>query len=173
MTDANPLLWLRRLANRTLHLLARFSPTGVSTLRPWLHRLRGVNIGRGVLIGDDVYLENDHPHCIEIGDRVELGTRSMILAHLRGSGRVVIEEDVFVGPGVKIIASAGELRIGAGSVLAAATLVTSQVPERTFVRSSGSEVRHFAHVGVPLTQATTFEEFLAGLRSVKKNRHDG
>jgi len=46
---------LRGSINRILHLLARFGP-GATTLRPFLHKLRGVKIHGKVFIGDDVYL---------------------------------------------------------------------------------------------------------------------
>jgi len=57
----------RRISNRILHLMARFLP-GSKSLRPFLHGLRGVKIHGTVFIGDDVYLENEYPECVEIHD---------------------------------------------------------------------------------------------------------
>ena len=45
--------------------MARFLP-GSTSLRPFLHKLRGVRIQGDVFIGDDVYIENEYPECIEI-----------------------------------------------------------------------------------------------------------
>ena len=59
---------LRRIANRILGLVARWAP-GATTVRPFLHRLRGVRITGRVFIGDDVYMENEYPECIEAGGR--------------------------------------------------------------------------------------------------------
>ena len=60
---------LRRVAkatwNRLLHVAARQLP-GSTSVRPFLHRLRGVKIGRRVFIADDVYLENEYPERVEI-----------------------------------------------------------------------------------------------------------
>jgi hypothetical protein len=61
----------RRIANRILGLLARVLP-GALTLRPALHRLRGMQIGRGVWIGDDVYLENEYPELITLEDGAQV-----------------------------------------------------------------------------------------------------
>src|SRR5262249_7048085 len=63
---ANQKNLLRRGSNRILHKLARAVP-GSTTLRPALHRWRGVAIGHNVFIGDDVYLENEFPELVEIG----------------------------------------------------------------------------------------------------------
>ena len=62
--------------NRILHLMARFGP-GATTLRPFLHKLRGVKIHGKIYIGDDVYLENAHPDCIEIHDGAQIALRTI------------------------------------------------------------------------------------------------
>src|SRR5580704_1064032 len=61
--------FLRRVSNRILQFAARVAP-GSQSFRPLLHRLRGVSIGKNVFIGDDVYLENEYPECVEIQDNV-------------------------------------------------------------------------------------------------------
>lgn len=68
---------------RILHILARFSP-GATTVRRFLHKLRGVRIYGKVFIGDDVYLENEYPDCMEIHDQAQIALRSRIMAHFRG-----------------------------------------------------------------------------------------
>src|SRR5690242_10976575 len=108
---------LRRGLNRLLHLLARFLP-GATSLRPALHRLRGVKIGDGVFIGEDVYLENEYPEAVEIGSGSEIGLRSVLIAHFRGSGRLVIGKDVWVGACAFISSASGRtLTIGDGAVI--------------------------------------------------------
>ena len=77
-----PKSFARRVCNRLLHQLARSLP-GASSLRPFLHRLRGVKIHGKVYIGDDVYLENEYPECIEIHDEVQIGLRTTVIAHTR------------------------------------------------------------------------------------------
>jgi len=44
---------LRGSFNRILHLMARLGP-GATTIRPFLHKIRGVKIYGNVFIGDDV-----------------------------------------------------------------------------------------------------------------------
>src|SRR5215469_12341119 len=80
---AKPLI--QRMLNRALHTAARILPGSVS-LRPALHRWRGVAVSRKVFIGDEVYLENEYPECVEIGDSSEIGLRTVILCASARSG---------------------------------------------------------------------------------------
>ena len=149
-------------------MVARFSP-GSKSLRPFLHRLRGVRIGEDVFIGDDVYLENEHPEAVEIQSGVHISLRAIILAHTRGAGKVVIEKDVFIGPNT-VIAGTGSrtLRIGEGSVIGAGVVVTRDVPAHVFI--ANETPKPVAHVGVPLTKAETVEAFVRGLTSLEPPR---
>lgn len=153
---------LKRILNRLLHLCARFLP-GCTTLRPFLHKVRGVRIHGKIFIGEEVYIENEYPECIEIGDGVQITLRATIIAHFRGSGRVVIGPNVWVGPHSFIAASApGQvLTIGEGAVLAAGSVVTKDVPAHTFV--GGVPARPIALVGVPMKLTTSYEDFEKGL----------
>jgi acetyltransferase-like isoleucine patch superfamily enzyme len=153
--------FVRRCSNRVFHHLARFSP-GATTLRPWLHRARGVAIGREVFIGDDVYIDNEYPESIEIQDGVQISIRAMIIAHTRGPGKVIIEKDAFVGPNVVIVCSAGRvLRIGEGAVLSAGCVITRNVAPRTVLTAAPPQVA--GRATIPLTRAKTMEEFSSGL----------
>jgi acetyltransferase-like isoleucine patch superfamily enzyme len=159
-------LLLRRISNRVLHLLARFSP-GAKSLRPFLHRLRGVKVGKEVFIGDEVYLENEHPSSVEIQDGVHISLRAIILAHTRGAGGVVIEKDTFIGPNAVIAGTGGKtLRIGAGSVIGAGVVVTRDIPPHVFV--ANETPKPIATVGVPLTKADTVEDFVRGLSPIRR-----
>jgi len=157
---------LRRIGNRTLHLLARFLP-GATSVRPFLHRLRGVKVGKGVFIGDDVYVENEHPSAVEIQDGVQISVRAIILAHTRGAGNVIIEKDAFIGPNT-VIATSGSriLRIGEGAVIGAGVVVTQDVPARMFIVNETP--KPIAKAGVPLTKAETIEDFVRGLSPIKR-----
>lgn len=123
---------LRRGANRILHKLAR--APGSSSLRPALHRLRGVTIGRDVFIGDEVYLENEFPELIEIGDGTAIGLRTVIIAHVGRpdvktgpiGGRVVIGKNVWIGACSFIGAAPGtSLTIGDGAVIGAGSVIVN------------------------------------------------
>jgi acyl-[acyl carrier protein]--UDP-N-acetylglucosamine O-acyltransferase len=132
------------------------------SVRPFLHRLRGVKIGKDVFIGDDVYLENEHPYAVEIQDGVHISLRAIILAHTRGAGTLVIEKDAFIGPSV-VIATSGNrtLRIGEGAVIGAGVIIGKDVPARAFIPSPSANP--VASAMVPLTKAKTMGAFLMGL----------
>ncbi|MFY9644282.1 MAG: hypothetical protein WAK29_03840 [Terriglobales bacterium] len=158
--------FLKRVLNRVLGMVARFAP-GATSLRPFLHKVRGVHITGRVFIGDDVYLENEYPECIEIGEGVQICLRSVLIAHTRGSGRIVLEKNVFVGANCVLIASPGvTLTVGEGAVITTSTVVASDIPAHTLV---GTErAKPVARVTVPLTMETPYDRFLAGLRPLKR-----
>jgi len=150
---------LRGILNRGLQLLARITP-GAQSLRVMLHRARGVHIGKGVFISQDVILETGFPHLITLEDGVCIGTRVIVIAHMRELGRgVKIERDVFVGPGVIILP---DITIGYGSVVTAGSVVTRSVPPMTVVQ--GNPAIAVAKCGIPLTENTTMKEFARRLK---------
>jgi len=156
---------LRRFLNRFLHLLARNCP-GALTVRPFLHRLRGVKIGKGVWIGDDVYLENEYPEAVELGEGVVLAIRAMIVAHTRGVGHVILERHAYVCPGAMIVCAAGKtLRIGEGAFVGIGCVLTSSVAPGIVVAPPRSVPLGKARV--PFGLAKTPEEFIAGIESLR------
>ena len=157
----------RRTFNRVLGLLARVLP-GATTLRPFLHRLRGVRVQGKVFIGDDVYLENEYPECIELRDGCQICLRSTLVAHTKEPGRIVVEEDAFVGATSVITAAPGQtLTIGQGAVVTASSVIAMDVPKGTLVGSE--KARILADATVPLGMETSFGNFLAGLRPTNAN----
>jgi acetyltransferase-like isoleucine patch superfamily enzyme len=160
--------FLRRCLNRVLNLVARLSP-GATTLRPFLHRARGVKIGIGVFIGDDVYIDGEYPEMIEIQDGAAVSMRATIIAHNKGSGRVIIEKEAFVGPQVVILCSGGKvLRIGEGAVISAGCVISRNVPPRTVIVAAPTQVAGYA--ATSLAAAETIEEFWAGLRPLPRKK---
>ena len=158
--------FVRRVLNRILGILARFAP-GATSLRPFLHKLRGVRITGRVFIGDDVYIENDFPDCIELHDGAQICLRSILLAHTRGSGRIVIGKDAFVGANCVLTASPGAtLTVGEGSVIATSSVITSDVPAHTLV--GNEKAKPLAMATVAFTMETPYDRFLAGLRPLKQ-----
>ncbi|HYZ75238.1 MAG TPA: hypothetical protein VE641_19315 [Chthoniobacterales bacterium] len=149
----------RGVINRVCALLARIVP-GAQTARVALHRLRGVHLGKDVFISQDVILETAYPELITIGDRTCIGTRVIIIAHMRELSRGVnIETDVFIGPGAIILP---DVTIGHGSVVTAGSVVTRSVPAMTVVQ--GNPAVPVATCGVPLTADTTMKEFSRRLK---------
>ena len=156
---------VRRVWNRVLGMLARFVP-GATSLRPFLHKLRGARITGRVFIGDDVYLENEYPECIEVHDGAQICLRSILIAHTRGPGRIVIGKNAFVGANCVLTTSPGvTLTIGEGAVITASSVVSSDVPAHMLV--GNVKAKPIARATVALTLETPYDRFLAGLRPLK------
>ena len=152
--------------NRILHLMARFGP-GATTLRPFLHKLRGVKIHGKVFIGDDVYLENAHPDCIEIYDGAQIVLRTNIIAHFRGAGKIIIGKNVWIGMCCNIAATPGQvLSIGEGAVVGMGSTVTRDVPPFTFVVGSPAKPKY--KVTIPMTLETSYMDWKNGLIPIKE-----
>ena len=158
---------LRRMFNRILHLMARFLP-GSTSLRPFLHRLRGAKIHGKVFIGDDVYLENEYPERIEIHDGAAILVRSTLIAHFDyrapgGEGRIIIEKNAVILANCTIVCSPGHsLTIGEGSVISAGSVVQHNIPPHTLC--AGPRIKAVATVTVPFTLQTGYQDFVRGLR---------
>jgi acetyltransferase-like isoleucine patch superfamily enzyme len=134
-------------------------------VRPQLHRWRGVRIGKNVWLGLFVYLDDPHPEALSIGDNCSIGIRTSIISHFywgprqgASNGRVTIENNVFIGPHCVILPN---VRIGEGSVIKAGTVVTRNVPPRTFLGMPPAE--RLGTVSVPLTTRHSYEEFIKGM----------
>lgn len=129
---------------RMLHHFARH--LFPSNVRVALHRLRGVKIGRNVLVGLDVHLDDDGPGRITIEDNVTLASGCMLLTHQRNLAKyrqqmwfgdcpfeykpVYIREGAFVG--VRSIIMPG-VTIGRGAIVGAGAVVTKNVPDYCIV----------------------------------------
>ncbi len=161
---------LKNLCQRALHKLAFVLPGGFS-LRPRLHRLRGVNIGSNVWIAQLVYIDELHPENVTIGDNSSIGLRTSIFTHFywgsrrsENKGTVVIEKNVFVGPHCVILPN---VRIGEGAVIRAGSVVSRNVPPGVFWGSPPAEALGLATV--PLTPEHSYEEFVRGIRLRPRN----
>jgi acetyltransferase-like isoleucine patch superfamily enzyme len=162
---------LTGILNRILAWMALYSP-GVRSLRIWLHRWRGVRIGSEVQIGHDVILETAYPQWISIGNGVQIGIRTTVLAHIHGLAprkdqwkgyiSVRIDDEANIGAGVLILPN---VTIGRGAVVNAGSVVTCSVPPMTVVQ--GNPARSIAKCGVPLNWNTTLKDFLRNLRPIE------
>ncbi len=161
--------WLVGIKNRLLQEIARKVP-GALTVRPFLHRWRGVKMGKNVWIGYDVLIETAHPELVTIKDGAVIGIRALITAHFIGWERkVVIEENAFLGPGVIILPN---VVIGHGAVVAAGSVVTHSVPPMTLAQ--GNPAKPIARVEKAPNLNVTFQEFSASLRPLeRKHRKKG
>lgn len=166
---------LAGVRNRVLQMLALYAPGGDS-VRPALHRWRGVAIGRRTWIGFDTLIDPEYPHRVAIGDRVAIGIRVVILAHFahRGHDRessdgvtrdrisVRIEDDAFIGPGAIIMPN---VTVGKGAVVTAGSVVTRSVAPLTMVQ--GNPAKPIALCGIPLGLDTPIKEFSRRLTPIE------
>ncbi|MDG5816081.1 acyltransferase [Chitinispirillales bacterium ANBcel5] len=163
---------MNQMIQRFFRKLAYISPGG-STLRPQLHRMRGVTIGKNVWISQYVYIDEIHPEVITIEDNCTIGLHTTLVSHFywgprrssQFAGPIHIEEDVFIGPHCVILP---KVKIGKGSVIQAGTVVSKDVPPNTLwgVAKAGP----LARVTNPLTAEVGYDSFLKGLRPLQAQK---
>jgi len=125
--------------------------------------------GRGLIIGRNCTFR--HPSKMSFGDNVTIGLRTSIFTHMywgkrRSEGgykEVVIEKDVFIGPHCLILPG---VHVGEGAVVKGGSVLTRNVPARVFLGSA--EPTAIAEVKIPLTAEYSYEEFVRGLRPLRK-----
>jgi len=128
-------------------------------------------MGKNVWISRWVYIDELHPEAVTIGDNSSIGLRTSIFTHFywgsqrsrEFAGPVSIEENVFIGPHCVILP---KVRIGRGAVIKAGTVVTRDVPPETFW--GPPQAGPLARITVPLTAEHSYEEFVSGLRPLRK-----
>lgn len=155
-----------------LHRMAFFMPGGYR-IRPGLHKLRGVKIEEDVWIAPFIYIDELHPEAVTIKKNASIGLRTSIFTHfywgpkrsLDHAGPVMIEEDAFIGPHCVILPN---VRIGKGAVVQAGTVITRDVPPGTFW--GHSQAGPMARATVPLTKEYEYQEFVKGLRPIRKGK---
>jgi acetyltransferase-like isoleucine patch superfamily enzyme len=168
-----------RIFKRIFQVVALYIP-GATTIRPALHRMRGVHIGENCFIGTDVILETEHPERIYIDRDVAISVRATFIAHFRGREEAArqngspytirVEKNVFIGPGAIILPF---VTIGEGAVVSAGSVVTSSVAPKTLVQ--GNPARAVAICEVPLYPDAkhTYDEFLRNMKPIRRTKPDG
>jgi acetyltransferase-like isoleucine patch superfamily enzyme len=134
-------LVLRYFFNYILKRLACACP--INSARVDIHRLRGVNIGHQVYLGEDVEIDYMYPHKVTIGDFVSIGCHTLIFAHSNASfskdlkkhypkkiGTVIIGDGTWIAPGSIILS---DVTIGKNCVIGAGSVVASDVEDNTVV----------------------------------------
>jgi heptaprenylglycerol acetyltransferase len=163
------------ISARILQAAALYAPGG-DTVRPWLHRQRGVEIGEGTWLGLGTMIEPGFPRRVVIGKRVAIGIRVTIVAHFeyRGIDRrtgepfdpdeisVRIEDDVFIGPNAVILP---DVTIGHGAVVTAGSVVSRHVPPLTMVQ--GNPAKPVARSAIPLGLFTPLHEYYRQLKPIR------
>jgi bifunctional UDP-N-acetylglucosamine pyrophosphorylase/glucosamine-1-phosphate N-acetyltransferase len=115
----------------------------------WNRVRPGTSLEAGVSLGTHAEVKNSrvgtgtrigHSSCVldsDVGRRVNVGAGTVTCNYDgRDKHRTVIEDDVFVGSNASLVAP---LRIGAGAYVAAASVVTDDVPEGALAISRGRQ----------------------------------
>jgi serine O-acetyltransferase len=115
--------------NRVRELARRVGVPLVNTaLRCMQQAMAGIEIGKEVTLGEGVYFV--HPVGVVIGGNSVIGNRvrfygSNTVGTASDNGYPVIEDDVWIGAGARIL---GPIRIGARSRIGANAVVVNDVP---------------------------------------------
>jgi acetyltransferase-like isoleucine patch superfamily enzyme len=152
-----PLYIIKGLWIRLISIIIPFTfPAQVTT---FLHRLRGVKVGKGSKISRTVQIDDGYPQLVEIGRHVWITAGVMILCHQRDlafyevgkpvmdcplkTAKVTIKDGAHIGIGAIIMPG---VTIGEGAVIGAGAVVTSDIPPYSVA------------VGVPARVIKTFDK---------------
>jgi acetyltransferase-like isoleucine patch superfamily enzyme len=138
----SPWMFIKSFFNKIFQLLAYISFP--SPVRVFFQKLKGVKIGRGVIIGTYVYIDERCPEEITIGDGAMVTAGCIIIAHQRDLSTykvgVYIENCPLRSAPVKIGAGAhigmGSIilpgvTIGDGAIIGAGAVVSKDIPPYT------------------------------------------
>lgn len=131
---------IKGIGIRFLTIIIPFTfPSQITT---FLHRLRGVKIGKGSKISRTVQIDDSNPSMVEIGRNVWVTAGVMILCHQRDLdyyevgkpvmdcplkiSEVVIKDGAHIGIGAIIMPG---VTIGKGAVIGAGAVVTKDIPD--------------------------------------------
>jgi len=147
---------LQKLAKNSVILIP--APLSVRLLRPLLHRLRGVKVGKNISIDQEVILDSVYPEKIHLENGCIISNAVQIIVHKRDytnyrKGDNVndlgyIVEDTYIGKNATIGVGAiilGGVKIGEGAIIAAGSVVTKDVEPYTMV------------AGIPAKKMKTFK----------------
>lgn len=147
---------MRVILKKVLKLLAKHMPG--YQIRVSALRLSGYAVGSEVYIGEDIIIidEPGDRGMVRIGERVAISPRVTLVVSSRPNssriaqfapvkhGPIVIGKDAWLGTGVVVLPGT---TIGEGAVVAANSVVTSNVKPYTIV--GGSPARFIREVSVP------------------------
>ncbi|MBN1337746.1 MAG: acyltransferase [Bacteroidales bacterium] len=138
--------FMRRTTDYVLQVISKVFP--YSGLKIWLHRQRGVKIGKGAHIGPMVTIDDVYPNFVIIEDGVSIAGQNFILTHNKPMNYhkhlseayvapVIIKKNAWIAIGVIILPG---VTIGEGAIVAAGSIVTKDIPPNTFAAGIPAKV---------------------------------
>ena len=141
------------IVGRFLQMFALYIPM-TPHMRVKLQSMRGVNVGKNVFLGSEVYFDPVYPHMITIEDDVAIGGRSIIIVHtsppsyLREShprasyiftkiSPVTIKRGAWITLGVMILPG---VTIGENSIITAGSVVMNDIPPNCIAQGNPAKV---------------------------------
>jgi acetyltransferase-like isoleucine patch superfamily enzyme len=141
------LIWRYLYRNWFLGNLVRVSPRGVIN---FVHRRRGVKMGRDCFVDPWATLETAYPENITLGNDVRVAAGAIIMTHikpphhLRDTGLmpntvkpVVLQDHCFIGVHAVIMPG---VTVGKGAVVASGAVVMNNVPAYVMVAGNPAKV---------------------------------
>jgi acetyltransferase-like isoleucine patch superfamily enzyme len=136
---ARPRFLYRRTMDYFWQTLSRIIP--YSGIKIWMHRKRGVKIGKHCHIGPMVTIDDVYPNFVVIEDGVSIAGQNFILTHNKPMqyhknlseaflAPVIIKKNAWVAIGVIILPG---VTIGEGAIVASGSVVSKDVPPNTLV----------------------------------------
>ena len=137
---------LKKIRNNLLEKIALNNP--VNTIRVKCHRLRGVTIGKGVMLGMGCTLDHAFPEYITLEDNTALAGNVYIICHSNPykhfEGRllsyvapVIIKKGAWIGVNATILPG---VTVGENSVVSAGAVVSQNVPDNCIVAGNPAKV---------------------------------
>jgi acetyltransferase-like isoleucine patch superfamily enzyme len=137
--------WIK-ICNWMLQSLAYNCP--VNSWRIGMHRMRGVSIGKGVMLGMHCILDNAHPEYIILEDYTALAGNNYVITHsnpyLHFKGRllsylapVIIRKGAWVGVSATLLPGC---EVGECSVVSAGSVASGKIPPNVIVCGNPASV---------------------------------
>lgn len=144
---------IRAIVGRFFQMFALYLPMTPS-MRVRCQRIRGVNIGKNVFIGFEVYIDPVHPNMVTIEDEVALSGRDIVLVHtsppsyfseshprisrlFSRTAPVTIKKGAWIAVDVVILPG---VTIGENSIVTAGSVVSKDIPPNCIARGNPAEV---------------------------------
>ena len=137
---------LRKIRNILFYKWAYMCP--LNSWRLWLHRHRGVTIGKNVYIGQRCIIDNAYPEYVYIEDNASIAGGVTIVAHANPYAHfrnvveasvepVVLKEGAWIGEGAILLRG---VTVGKNAIVSAGTVVDKNVPNCSLAQGNPMKI---------------------------------